>query len=235
MLTLIILYILLCAVSVFLLNGSGILQFTDAGFFDYLNILFFNSEKFSQYNINWNIISAMHFFLLLFFGVIYCSSSARNYCAGMNQMELIRYGKYEKYFFYCNLKNALNALEFVLMTALLPLSIVFVNSKALTNFDSVIGELLAENIFNTAIFLVKTFVLLTLIELVFLEMIRKRDYQFSLSIMAAASAVIVFADSLLKTGAVTMGNIVNQLVATGVYIALYLVLYFVFRREPKSI
>ena len=177
----------------------------------------------------------MHFFLLLFFGVIYCSSSARNYCAGMNQMELIRYGKYEKYFFYCNLKNALNALEFVLMTALLPLSIVFVNSKALTNFDSVIGELLAENIFNTAIFLVKTFVLLTLIELVFLEMIRKRDYQFSLSIMAAASAVIVFADSLLKTGAVTMGNIVNQLVATGVYIALYLVLYFVFRREPKSI
>ncbi|MCH5203813.1 MAG: hypothetical protein J1F03_03640 [Oscillospiraceae bacterium] len=235
MLSLIILYVLLCVVSVFLLNGSGIQQFTDAGFFDYLNIMFFNSEKFSQYYIDWNIVSVMHFFLFLFFGVIFCSSSARNYYAGMNQMEFIRYGKYEKYFFSCNLRNAQNALKFVLMTVLLPLSIVFVNSKALIRFDSIIGNLSAENILNIVVFLVKTFALLMLIELVFLVLIRKRDYQFSLSIMAAVSAIIIFADSLMKTGFVTLGKTVNQLIATGVYTALFLVLYAVFKREPKSI
>lgn len=238
MLSLVILLILLAllfAVSVFLCSGFGFQNIPDMGLFDYLNLLFFNAGKFGQYGINWNITSTMHFFLFLFFGVFYCSASARNYRAGMDQMELIRYGKYGRYFFSCNLKNALNALKYIVMTGLLPLSILFVDKNAFSKFGSILNASATENVLNITVFLIKIFALLTLLELIFLALIRKRDYSFSLAVMTAAAAFAVFADSLLKTGFVTLGNIKNQLIAAGIYTMMSAALYAILRREPKSI
>lgn len=235
MFSLIILYALLCAVSVFLIIGSGLQNIPNVGLFDYMNLLFFNIEKYELYGLNWNIVNVMHFFLFMFFGVFYCSASARNYRAGMNRMELIRYGKYSKYFFSCNLKNAWNALKYITAAALLPLSIAFADLKALTKLETITGESATENICNFILFLIKIFMLLMLLELIFLALIRKRDYQFSLSVMAAVSAFATFADSLLKTGFITLGNTKNQLIATGIYTTIFAVLYVVLRREPKSL
>ena len=230
-----ILFALLFAVSVFLFMGFGLQNIPDIGLFDYLNLLFFSAEKFDQYGINWNIMSVMHFFLFLFFGVFYCSASARNYRAGMNQMELIRYGKYNRYFFSCNLKNAQNALKYIAMTILLPLSILFIDQNAFSKFGSILNASAAENVLNFTIFFIKIFALLMLLELIFLALIRRRDYSFSLAVMTAAAAFTVFADSLLKTGYVTLGNTNDQLIAVGIYTAAFAALYAILRREPKSI
>ena len=230
-----ILYALLFAVSVFLCAGFGFQDIPNMGLFDYLNLMFFNAEKFDQYGINWNISSTMHFFLFLFFGVFFCSASARNYRAGMNQMELIRYGKYHRYFFSCNLKNAQNALQYIAMTILLPLSLLFVDRNAFSEFGSMLGTSVAESALDIAVFLVKIFVLLMLLELIFLALIRKRDYSFSLSVVTAAAAFAVFADSLLKTGFVTLGNTKSQLIAAGIYTAAFMILYTILKREPRSI
>lgn len=232
---LLILFALLFAVSVFLCAGFGFQNIPDIGLFDYLNLLFFNAEKFDQYGISWNITSTMHFFLFLFFGVFYCSASARNYRAGMNRMELIRYGKYHRYFFSCNLKNAQNALKYIVMTILLPLSVLFIDQKAFSEFGSILGTSATENALDIGVFLIKIFALLMLLELIFLALIRKRDYSFSLAVMTAAAAFAVFADSLLKTGFVTLGNTKNQLIAVGIYTAAFAILYTILRREPKTI
>lgn len=232
---LLILFALLFAVSVFLCAGFGFQNIPDIGLFDYLNLLFFNAEKFDQYGINWNIMSVMHFFLFLFFGVFYCSASARNYRAGMNQMELIRYGKYNRYFFSCNLKNAQNALKYIAMTILLPLNVLFVDKNAFPKFGSILNASVAENVLDIAVFLIKIFALLMLLELIFLALIRKRDYSFSLAVMTAVAAFAVFADSLLKTGFVTLGNTNNQLIAVGIYTAAFAAIYAILRREPKTI
>ncbi len=235
MLSTVILFVLLFVVSVFLCIGSGLQNIPDMGLFDYLNLLFFNAEKYELYGLDWNIMNVMHFFLFLFFGVFYCSASARNYRAGMNQMELIRYGKYSKYFFSCNLKNAQNALKYIAMTVLLTPSVLFINPNAYAKFDSILGISVTENSLNIIIFLIKIFVFLMLLELIFLALIRRRDYTFSLAVMASAAAFAAFADSLLKTGFITLGNTKNQLIAAGIYMATFAALYALLRREPKSL
>lgn len=226
---------LLFAVSVSLCIGSGLQKIPDMGLFDYLNLLFFNTGKYELYGLDWNIMNVMHFFLFLFFGVFYCSASARNYRAGMNQMELIRYGKYSRYFFSCNLKNAQNALKYIAMTVLLIPSVLFIDRNALAKFDSLLGISVTENSLNIIIFLIKIFAFLMLLELIFLALIRRRDYSFSLAVMASAAAFAAFVDSLLKTGFITLGNTTNQLIAAGIYTAMFAALYAVLRREPKSL
>lgn len=230
-----VIFALLFLVSVILLRALSITNIPNVGFFDYLNILFFNSEKFEQYGFAWNVVSVMHFSLILFFGIIYCSAAAGNYRAGMNQMELIRYGNYSRYFFSCNVKNALNALKFIAMTVLLPLSMLFTDKFAFSKFNSCLGVTAAENCANIIIFLIKIFSFLMLAELIFLALIRRRDYSFSLAIMSFAAVFLTFADSYFKTGFITLGNTKNQLTAVGIYTVIFAVLYSILRREPKSL
>ncbi len=234
MLKLLLCYITLCMSSCLLYSMFGLDQSEEAGFFDFFDILFFNGDVYPEENFQKGILGATLFFLIMMFGILVCSSAASNFSRGMHSMELTRYKKYGRYFLACNLKTARDALKYTVMTALLPLGIVFANPAALTKFTSLTGDPLSNDIIGAVMYFIKFFMLIMVLELILFTITRRQGYTTALIYILIASAVLIITDWQLKTGFVTMGKTLNQLIATLFYIVIFSVLYAVFRREPRK-
>lgn len=220
----------LCMSSCLLYSMFGLSQSEDAGFFDFFDILFFNSDAYPEENFQMGILGATLFFLIMLFGILFCSSAAGNFSRGMHSMELTRYGKYGGYFLACNLKTARDTLKYTVMTALLPLGIVFANPAALTRSTPI-----SNDIIGAVLFFIKLFMLIMVLELILFTITRKQGYTTALVYILIASAALIITDWQLKTGFVTMGKPLNQLIAALVYAVIFSALCAVFRREPRSL
>lgn len=227
-------YATLCMSSCLLYSMFGLNQSEEAGFFDFLDILFFSGDAYPKEQFQKGILGAMLFFMIMLFGILFCSSSANNFSNGMHHMELTRYEKYSRYFFACNLKTAGEALKYTVMTALLPLGIVFAKPAALTKFTSMTGDPLVGDIFGTVLFFIKFFMLIMVLELILFTITRKQGYTTALIYILIASALLIITDWSLKTGFIAMGKTLNQLIAILVYAVIFSALSAVFRREPRE-
>ena len=212
----------------------GLDQIEEAGFFDFFDILFFNGDAYPEEQFEKGILGAMLFFMIMLFGILFCSSAANNFSHGMHQMELTRYGKYGIYFLACNLKTAKDALKYTVMTALLPLGVVFAKPGALTKFTSMTGDPLVGDIIGAVLFFIKFFMLITVLELIIFTITRRQGYTAALIYILIASALLIITDWQLKAGFITMGKTSNQLIAILVYAVIFSALCVVFRREPRE-
>lgn len=234
MIKLLLSYVTLCLLSSVLYSVFRVQQNENAAFFDYFDILFFDSEFVPNESFRLGILCTIYFFLIMLFGILCCSSVASNFSHGMHNMELTRYEKYGQYFLACNLKTAKDALKYTVMTALLPLGIVFTKPSALTKFTSLTGDPLVGDIIGAVLFFVKFFMLIMVLELILFTITRKQGYTTALIYVLIASALLIIADWQLRTGFVTMGKPLKQLIAILVYAGLFSALCAVFRREPKD-
>ena len=226
--------ITLCMSSCLLYSMFGLNQSEEAGFFDFFDILFFNGDAYPEEQFQMGILGAMLFFLIMLFGILFCSSAANNFSHGMHNMELTRYEKYGRYFLACNLKTAKDALKYTVMTALLPLGVVFTNPAALTKSTSLTNDLFSSDIIGAVLFFIKFFMIIMVLELILFTITRRQGYTTALIYMLIASAMLIIMDWQLKTGFITMGKTLNQLIATLFYAVIFSALCAVFRREPRG-
>lgn len=234
MFKLLICFAALCMSSCLLYSMFGLGEIEETGFFDFLDILFFNADLYPKEQFQKGVLGSLMFFMIMLFGILFCSSAAYNFSHGMHQMELTRYGKYGKYFFACNLKTAKDALKYTVMTALLPLGIVFAKPDALTKFTSLTGDPLVGDIIGAVLFFIKIFMLITVLELILFTITRKQGYTTALIYVLTASALLIITDHGLRTGFVTLGKPLDQLIAILAYAVIFSVLCTFFRREPKD-